>query len=100
MKLEHFQEAEKRYTESLNLLKDSKANRVTGSIHEGMGHLYWKANRIPLAIDSFTHARDTFETLHYNLGVEQMTHVLNRLNKLPDNRQDHGSSSAEGYALH
>jgi tetratricopeptide (TPR) repeat protein len=84
MKLEHFEEAEKRYSESLDLLKDSKPNRVLGSIYEGMGHMYWKANRIPMAIDSFTHARDTFAALHYNLGVEQMTGVLKRLNKLPN----------------
>ena len=68
-KLEHFKEAEKRYSESLDLLKNGEPNRVLGSIHEGMGHMYWKANRIPKAIDSFTHARDTFAALHYTLGV-------------------------------
>ena len=98
-KLENFQKAEKRYSESLGLLKDGKANRVVGSIHEGMGHMYWKANRIPLAINSFTHARDTFATLNYNLGVEHMTHVLNRLNKL-DNDTLRGSPAPEGYAIH
>ena len=103
MKLENFQEAEKRYSESLDLLKNSKASRVMGSIHEGMGHMHWKANRIPLAINSFTHARDTFAALHYNLGVEHMTNVLNRLNKLPNTLQHHaqgGSSAPEGYAIH
>ena len=103
MKLENFQEAEKRYSESLNLLKDSKASRVMGSIHEGMGHMYWKANQIPMAIDSFTHARDTFETLHYNLGVEHMTNVLNRLNKVPNRAPSHGkqgSTSADDYVVH
>lgn len=99
MKLEHFQEAEKRYSESLGLLKEGKANRVVGSIHEGMGHMYWKANRIPMAINSFTHARDTFATLNYNLGVEHMTHVLNRLNKL-HNDTLRGSPAPEGYAIH
>jgi tetratricopeptide (TPR) repeat protein len=103
MKLENFKEAEKRYFESLGLLKNGKANRVMGSIHEGMGHMYWKANRIPMAIDSFTHARDTFAALQYNLGVEHMTHVLNRLNKLPNTQPDHGlrgSTAAEEYVIH
>lgn len=103
MKLENFKEAERRYSESLDLLKDGKANRVVGSIHEGMGHMYWKANRIPMAIDSFTHARDTFAALHYNLGVEHMTHVLNRLNKLPNTQPGHGlrgSTAAEDYVIH
>jgi len=103
MKLENYQEAEKRYSESLDLLKNGKANRVMGSIHEGMGHMYWKADRIPMAIDSFTLARDTFAALRYNLGVEHMTHVLNRLNKLPDTRDKHtlrGSSAPEDYAIH
>jgi tetratricopeptide (TPR) repeat protein len=103
MKLEHFQEAEKRYSDSLALLKDSKPNRVLGSIYEGMGHMYWKANRIPMAIDSFTHARETFATLHYNLGVEQMTGVLKRLNKLPSTQPKdtrRGSSVSEDNATH
>lgn len=102
-KLEHFQEAEKRYSESLDLLKDGKPNRILGSVHEGMGHMYWKANRIPKAIDSFTHARDTFATLHYNMGVEQMTGVLKRLNRLLNTQQKHdlrGSPAPEDYAIH
>ena len=89
MKHEDFQKAEKRYSESLSLLKDVKVNRVLGSVHEGMGHMYWKANRIPKAIDSFTHARDTYAALHYNLGVEHMSSILNRLNKLPSTQNKH-----------
>jgi tetratricopeptide (TPR) repeat protein len=103
MKLEHFQEAEKRYSESLDLLKDGKANRVLGSIHEGMGHMYWKANRIPMAINSFTHARETFAALHYNLGVKHMTGVLNRLNKLPNIQHNdalRGAPAPDGYAIY
>jgi len=103
MKLKHFQEAEKRYSESLSLLKDGKPNRVLGSVHEGMGHMYWKANRIPKAIDSFTHARNTFAALHYNMGVQHITGVLNRLNKLPNTQHKHalrGSPAPEDYAIH
>lgn len=103
MKNENFQEAEKRYSESLNLLKDGKPNRVLGSVHEGMGHMYWKANRIPKAIDSFTHARDTFAALHYNMGVKHMMGVLNRLNRLPNTQHNHalrGSPTPEDYTIH
>ena len=103
MKLENFKEAEKRYSESLDLLKNGKANRVMGSIHEGMGHMYWKADRIPMAIDSFTHARDTFAALHYNLGVEHMTNILNRLNRIPNTQPGHGlrgSTAADGHVIH
>jgi tetratricopeptide (TPR) repeat protein len=103
MKWERFQEAERRYSESLSLLKDGQPNRVLGSVHEGMGHMYWKANRIPKAIDSFTHARSTFAALHYNMGVKHMTGVLNRLNKLPDTQRSHsqrGSPVPEDYAIH
>jgi tetratricopeptide (TPR) repeat protein len=102
-KLEHFKESEKRYSESLSLLKDSKPNRVLGSVYEGMGHMYWKANRIPKAIDSFTHARNTYEALHYNLGVQQITGVLKRLNRLlstQHKRDARGSSAPEDYAVH
>lgn len=103
LKLEHFKEAEKRFSESLDLLKEGKPNRVLGSIHENMGHMYWKANRIPLAIDSFTHARDTYAALHYNLGVEHMTNVLNRLNKVPNTQNNHTlrrSPASEDYPIH
>jgi hypothetical protein len=103
MKLERFQDAEKRYSESLDLLKDGKPNRVLGRIHESMGHMYWKANRIPKAIDSFTHARNTFAALHYNMGVQHITGVLNRLNKLPNTQHKHalrGSPVPEDYAIH
>jgi len=103
VKLDHFQKAEKRYTESLNLLKNGEPNRVLGSVYEGMGHMHWKANRIPEAIDSFTHARDTFAALHYNMGVEQITGVLKRLNRLLNTQQNQAlreSPAAEDYAIH
>ena len=104
VKLENFQDAEKWYSKCLTLLKDSEINRVLGSVHEGMGHMHWKANQIPKAIDSFTHARDTFMTLNYNMGVEHMTHVLKRLNRLPNaphNSTSRGSPAPEeDYAIH
>jgi len=100
VKYEKFQEAEKRYTQSLDLLKSEKPNRVVGSIHEGMGHMYWKANQIPEAIDSFTHARDTFATLHYNLGVAQTTGALKRLNRLLKRQRERESSTQKDNASH
>ncbi len=84
MKMENIEEAEKWYSQSLALIKNKKPNRVQGSIHEGMGHMYWKANRIPKAIDSFTRAQATFSALNYRLGVEHMTSVLIRLKRLPN----------------
>jgi tetratricopeptide (TPR) repeat protein len=100
VKYEKFQEAEKRYSQSLDLMKSEKPNRVVGSIHEGMGHMYWKANQIPEAIDSFTHARDTFATLHYNLGIEQMTGVIKRLNRLLKMQRQRESSTQKDNASH
>ncbi|MDH5763803.1 MAG: tetratricopeptide repeat protein [Nitrospinota bacterium] len=103
MKNENFQKAEKRYSESLGLLKDGDANRVLGSVHEGMGHMYWKANQIPKAIDSFTHAQETYAALHYNLGVEHMTSVLNRLKRVPDTQHNHALREVpapDDYATH
>ncbi len=91
MKMENIEEAEKWYSQSLELLKNKKPNRVLGSIHEGMGHMYWKANRIPKAIDSFTGAQETYSALNYRLGVEHMTNILIRLKKLP-NTQHHSAS--------
>jgi len=88
MKLENYPEAEEWYTQSLGLLTQSKPNRVLGSVHEGMGHLYWKSDRLPQALASFTQARDTFAALNYHLGVKHMTGVIDRLkraqNHLPE----------------
>jgi tetratricopeptide (TPR) repeat protein len=100
VKYEKFQEAEKRYSQSLDLMKSEKPNRVIGSIHEGMGHMYWKANQIPEAINSFTHARDTFATLHYNLGIAQMTGVIKRLNRLLKMQHQRESSTQKDNASH
>ncbi|MDH5459392.1 MAG: tetratricopeptide repeat protein [Nitrospinota bacterium] len=100
VKHEKFQEAEKRYSQSLDLMKSEKPNRVVGSIHEGMGHMYWKANQIPEAIDSFTHARDTFVTLHYNLGIEQMTGIIKRLNRLLETQRQRKSSTQKDNTSH
>ena len=100
VKYEKFQDAEKRYSQSLDLLKSEKPNRVAGSIHEGMGHMYWKANQIPEAIDSFTHARDTFAILHYNLGIEQMTGVIKRLNRLLKMQNQRESFTQKDNASH
>ena len=100
VKYEKFQEAEKRYSQSLDLMKSEKPNRVVGSIHEGMGHMYWKANQIPEAIDSFTHARDTFATLHYNLGIEQMSGIIKRLNRLLKTQHQRESSTQKDNTSH
>lgn len=103
MKKDHFKDAEKWYSQSLGILKNGKPNRVLGSVHEGMGHLYWKSNRIPKAIDSFTQAQETYGALNYNLGAEHMTSVLNRLRKIPNTQRPHslrGTSPPEGYAVH
>jgi hypothetical protein len=68
-----------------------------------MGHLYWKSNRIPKAIDSFAQAQETYSALNYYLGVEHMTNVLNRLKKIPNTKHPHalrGAAPPEGYAIH
>ena len=84
MKKENYPEAEKWYVQSLGLITQGKPNRVLASVHEGMGHLYWKSDRIPEAVAAFTEARQTFAALNYHMGVEHMTGVLNRLNRMPN----------------
>ncbi len=79
MGLNEIVESEKWYKQALEILKKEKPNRVLGAVHEGMGHLYWKADKITQAVNSFTLARDTFGTLNYNLGYDHMTNVIDRL---------------------
>ena len=103
MKKENFEVAEKWYTESLGILKNGKPNRVLGGVYESIGHLYWKSDRIPKAIDSFTHARENYNALNYQMGVGHMTNVLNRLKKIPNTQHPHALRRAappEGYAIH
>ncbi len=79
MKQGRLQKAEDWYNKSLAVLKEEKPNRVLGSVHEGMGHLHWKAEKIPEAIKSFTQAQAIFATLHYQMGYDHITNVLHRL---------------------
>lgn len=84
MKQDRLQKAEDWYRQSLAVLKEEEPNRVTGSVHEGIGHMYWQAEKIPEAIESFTQAQAIFATLHYQMGVDHITNVLHRLNNISD----------------
>ena len=96
MKRGRLQRAEDWYHQSLAVLKEEKPNRVLGSVHEGMGHMYWKAEKIPEAIDSFTQAQALFATLHYQMGYDHMTGVLRRLNRISNAKQGrYGVDSSE-----
>lgn len=79
MKQDRLQTAEGWYQKSLAVLRQEKPNRVVGSVHEGMGHMYWQAEKIPEAIVAFKQARAIYATLHYNMGFDHMTNVLKRL---------------------
>ena len=79
MKQDRLQTAEGWYQKSLAVLRQEKPNRVVGSVHEGMGHMYWQAEKIPQAIVAFKQARAIYATLHYNMGFDHMTNVLKRL---------------------
>ena len=87
MKQDRLQGAEDWYNKSLAVLKEEKPNRVLGSVHEGMGHLHWKAEKIPEAIKSFTQAQAIFATLHYQMGYDHMTNVLHRLDTISNAKQ-------------
>ena len=87
MKQGRLQKAEDWYNKSLVVLKETKPNRVLGSVHEGMGHMHWQAEKIPKAIDSFKQAQAIYATLHYNMGFDHMTNVLKRLGTIPNARQ-------------
>jgi len=89
-KLENFEASESWYLKSLGVLEAEKDNRVFGSVNEGLGHLYWKTERLPEAIKAFTRAQETYEALHYTMGTEHMTNVLIRLKK--------GKSDLHGHA--
>ena len=79
MKQDRLQTAEGWYQKSMAVLRQEKPNRVVGSVHEGMGHMYWQAEKIPQAIVAFKQARAIYATLHYNMGFDHMTNVLKRL---------------------
>ena len=79
IKQDQLQKAEGWYMKSLAVLRQEKPNRVVGSVHEGMGHMYWQAEKIPEAIDSFKQAQAIYATLHYNMGYDHMTNVIKRL---------------------
>ncbi len=82
MKQDQFQKAENWYQKSLKVLEEEKPNRVLGSVHEGMGHMYWQAEKIPEAIESFTQAQAIYAALYYHMGYDHMAHVLKRLGNI------------------
>lgn len=69
------------YKKALAVTGDLPSNGVIGEIHEAMGRFYWKRERIPEAVDSFTRARDAFGDIHYQMGYEHMANILQRLKK-------------------
>ena len=82
MKRDQLQKAEGWYLKSLKVLEEEKPNRVLGSVHEGMGHMYWQAEKIPEAIESFTQAQAIYAALFYHMGYDHMAHVLKRLKNI------------------
>ena len=81
MKLEDLPESESWYLKSLEVLQDEKNNRVFGGVHENLGQLYWKMERLTEAMTSFMQARDTYHSLNYRLGYDHMNNVIKRLER-------------------
>ncbi len=90
-KLENYEASESWYLKSLGVMEQEKNNRVVGSVHEGLGHLYWKTERLPEAIRSFTRAQESYADLNYSMGYEHMANILVRLKK--------GKSNLHGHAV-
>jgi tetratricopeptide (TPR) repeat protein len=79
MKLEDLPQSESWYLKSLEMLQEEKGNRVFGGVHESLGQLYWKMERITEAMAAFMQARDTYHSLNYRLGEDHMNNVIKRL---------------------
>ncbi len=91
--------AEGWYFKALEVNKGSHPHIVHGQVHEAIGHLYWKTNKIPEAIKYFKQARATFASIKYVLGYEHLYHVLQKVEKI-SRQQRSGSKphSPQGQA--
>jgi len=98
MKVNDFSQAEGWYKKSLAALKDEKSNRVQGSVYEGMGHMYWKEEKIPEAMEAFNHAKETYAALNYTMGVEHMGNILYRLKNGTKKSHRHALRDGAGNA--
>ena len=72
---------------------------IHGQVQEAIGHLYWKTNKIPEAINSFKEAQETFASIKYVLGYEHLHHVLVKLNKISRQQRDNATSSGQPESI-
>lgn len=88
IKSEDFNAAKKWYGKAL-AAKGKNPHMVLGRVQEAMGQLYWSADKIPEAVESFKQARETFASIKYQLGYEHMTHVIKRLKRNSGSLHNH-----------
>lgn len=102
-KVQRFKRAEEWYQKSLLALAGTGPNRVFGRVYEARGHNHWQSQDIPRAIEAFSQARKTYAALNYQLGIQHMSNVLERLRNGDRKIHRHalrGGEFRDGYRPH
>jgi tetratricopeptide (TPR) repeat protein len=86
VKYENFDTAGDWYQKAMMINEGLKPHLTLGQTQEALGHLYWKMENIPEAINSFKLAQKTFASIKYNLGYEHLHHVIQKLTKISRNQ--------------
>jgi tetratricopeptide (TPR) repeat protein len=77
------------YQKAMAINEGLKPHLTLGQTQEALGHLYWKTEKIPEALNSFKQAQNTFKLIKYNLGYEHLHHVIQKLTKISRKQSDH-----------
>ena len=74
--LKQFSPAKEWYQKAQTAIKDAPPHRDQAKVYEAIGQFYWKTENVPLALENFTQAQETFAVLKDQMGYDHITNVI------------------------
>jgi len=76
-----FNQAGEWFGKAVMKVRDSKPHVVKAKIYEAQGHYFLKTEQISKALESFEHAKATFDETGYPLGYDNISPMIQRLKR-------------------
>ncbi len=76
MSLDQRAPAKEWYQKAQTAIAKAPVHRDRAKVYEAIGQFYWKTEELPLALENFTHAQETFAELRDQMGYDHITNVI------------------------
>ncbi len=76
MGLKQMSPAKEWYQKAQTAIEHAPVHKDRAKVYEAIGQFYWKTEDLPLALENFGHAQETFAALKDQMGYDHITNVI------------------------